>query len=114
VVKIIPHLHNSHCSQYELCWSWQQSSDHSIHGIQNLAKLKCNNTVMFNYSCPSYSFSLHYDGLVVRTELNLSTVLLHNFPVPCFLITYSGDKLTIQQYGAIQLMNYQADIMYGP
>ena len=69
---------------------------------------------MFNYSCPSYSFSLHYDGLVVRTELNLSTVLLHNFPVPCFLITYSGDKLTIQQYGAIQLMNYQADIMYGP
>jgi hypothetical protein len=67
----------------------------------NLAKLKCNKTVMFKYSCPSYSFSLHYNGLVVRTELILYTILLHIFPVLCFLIIYSGDELTIQQYSAI-------------
>jgi len=105
---------NTQTTPYELCYSWQQSSDHSIHGIKNLAKLKCNKTVMFKYSRTSYSFSLRYNVLVVRTELTSSTILLHIFPVLCFLIIYSSDKLTVQQHGAIQLTNYQADIMYGP
>jgi hypothetical protein len=105
----MPHLHNMN---YVRASSNPQTTPYmgfKIWPIWSETKLYCSSI------CAQVTASLFLTmGLVVRAELTLSTILLHSFPVLWFLIIYSGDKLTIQKYGAIQLKNYQADIMYGP